>query len=49
MAQCKYCGSGTELFVDGVPVCIECDKAMQKHERKPTALELDRDTKGEGR
>jgi hypothetical protein len=29
MARCAYCGSETELFVNGTPVCVECDKARQ--------------------
>lgn len=36
MTQCKYCGSETELFVNGVPVCLECTAALEKHEKKST-------------
>jgi DNA-directed RNA polymerase subunit RPC12/RpoP len=32
MAKCTYCGSETELFVKGVPVCRECS---QEREAKP--------------
>jgi hypothetical protein len=32
MYHCKYCGADTELFVQGVPVCLECEAALAKHE-----------------
>jgi predicted amidophosphoribosyltransferase len=41
MAQCKYCGSETELTDNGGPVCIECIEALEKHDRKPQALKSD--------
>lgn len=25
MAKCAKCGAETELLVDGVPLCLECD------------------------
>ena len=41
MAECKYCGSETQLYVNNVPVCIECSEAIEKHE-KSSALKSDR-------
>jgi len=26
MAKCAYCGSETELHVNNIPVCLECDE-----------------------
>jgi hypothetical protein len=34
MAKCVYCGSETELYVNGVPVCLSCSDAPK---RKPPA------------
>jgi hypothetical protein len=32
MANCVYCGVESELFVNGVPICISCDQ-KPPHER----------------
>jgi hypothetical protein len=29
MARCVYCGAETELFLNGIPTCIECDEAHE--------------------
>ena len=34
MAKCVYCGSETELYVNGVPVCLSCSDTAR---RKPPA------------
>jgi hypothetical protein len=25
-AKCAFCGRETELYVNGVPICLECDR-----------------------
>jgi hypothetical protein len=40
MAKCVYCGSETELYVSGVPVCLSCSDAAKRKDtvrRKPPA------------
>jgi hypothetical protein len=29
MARCAYCGVETQLFSNGTPICIKCDKAHE--------------------
>src|SRR5665213_2206556 len=36
MAQCAYCRAATELFDNGVPLCLECCEA-RTITRKPSA------------
>lgn len=40
MAQCAYCSAATELFDNGVPVCLECTEA-HTIKRKPSATALE--------
>ncbi len=37
MAQCVYCKKETQLHVEGVPVCLDCDADPKKRSaaRKP--------------
>ena len=35
MAECVYCGSETELYDCGVPVCVKCSKARQNDRNYP--------------
>ena len=30
MDKCKYCGADTELYVAGVPMCIECSREAER-------------------
>jgi hypothetical protein len=34
MAKCTYCGSETELFDGGVPICLKCSE-QRETKRKP--------------
>ena len=36
MAKCVYCGSETELFDGGVPICLKCSEEREA-KRKPPA------------
>jgi hypothetical protein len=38
MAKCSQCGAETPLYVNGVPLCLECDKKRleEKEPRPPT-------------
>jgi hypothetical protein len=55
MADCTYCGAETILQVNGVPVCVQCDKRLSEPDpetRKPPAREMqdpERSKKKEGR
>ena len=42
MAQCKYCGAETQLFDSGMPICLDCAAATEKHNSRPRAPESDR-------
>ena len=36
MAACAYCGAETELYENGVPICLKCsDEREGKAQRKP--------------
>lgn len=35
MAKCSRCGADTILRVNGVPLCVECDKALSASKRGP--------------
>jgi hypothetical protein len=48
MDRCKYCGSETELLDNGVPVCLACIEALEKHERKPPASKSDQTQRSDG-
>jgi len=38
MAKCVYCGAETELYVNGVPVCLECSEEREgEPAKKPPA------------
>lgn len=37
MARCSNCGKETEMYVNGVPLCLECDKRREADLRKPPA------------
>jgi len=39
MAKCKYCGAETELYENGVAVCIACDETRHSPKKQP---EVDR-------
>ncbi len=41
MAQCKFCGSETQLFDGGVPICLDCAAAREKPKKKPPAPVVD--------
>ena len=53
MAQCKFCGSETQLFDGGVPICLKCVAGPEKPKnekpnkenakKKPPAPESERD------
>ena len=34
MAKCSYCGSETELYSGGVPICVKCSNERDS-KRKP--------------
>jgi len=36
MAKCVYCGSETELFDSGTPICVQCSEEREA-KRKPPA------------
>ena len=38
MAKCTYCGADTQLFNNGIPVCVKCDstKLLFSELRKPS-------------
>lgn len=36
MAACAYCGAETELYENGVPICLKCSDEREA-KRKPTA------------
>ena len=38
MAACAYCGAETELYENGVPICLKCSDAREA-KRKPPATE----------
>lgn len=35
MAKCVYCGSETELFTGGVPVCVKCSEEREAKSKQP--------------
>ena len=37
MAECIYCGSETELYDGGVPVCLKCSEARQSERTQPNS------------
>ena len=37
MAKCTDCGSATDLYSSGVPICVQCSDAREA-KRKPPAL-----------
>lgn len=39
MARCKYCGSETQLYDNGVPVCIKCldEEAERRKSQNPAS------------
>jgi hypothetical protein len=43
MAECVYCGSETLMFINGVPVCIDCADDLRQG-RKPVHRESSQDT-----
>ena len=36
MAKCAYCGSETELFHGGVPICVKCSEEHEAKRKLPT-------------
>lgn len=34
MARCTNCGAETSLYVNGVPVCVKCDDALQAEAKR---------------
>jgi hypothetical protein len=42
MAQCRFCGSETQLFDGGVPICLKCVAAPEKPKKKPPAPESEK-------
>jgi hypothetical protein len=32
MAQCAVCGAATELYVNGVPLCSQCDDKRENRD-----------------
>ena len=47
MAKCNYCGSETELFDCGAPVCVECsnESAARRQQRANLFHKLEEATK----
>jgi hypothetical protein len=43
MAQCKFCGSETQLFDGGVPICLNCMAVQENPKKKPPASESEKD------
>jgi hypothetical protein len=39
MALCAYCDSDTDLYMNGVPVCLECDGQGYTPDKSATADE----------
>ena len=35
MGKCHKCGTGTQLYSSGVPVCIQCVDALSKKPASP--------------
>src|SRR5258708_34260193 len=35
MARCAYCGDETELYNDGVPVCLKCTEIPETNGKPP--------------
>src|SRR6266550_5074490 len=44
MAQCAYCKAETEMYVSGVPICIECSAAPQVKRKPPLTVDQIRTT-----
>jgi len=40
MATCKQCGAETELYSNGVPVCLACAAASAKSETTANDVQL---------
>ena len=41
MAPCKQCGAGTQLYSNGVPICLACaDALVAKPELTPNDVQL---------
>ena len=41
MAACAYCGAETELYENGVPICLKCsDERDAKHRIRPPTHEI---------
>ena len=39
MTTCVYCGAGTQLYSNGIPICLACVEDLDAG-RKPPAREL---------
>ena len=33
MEKCKFCGDDTELYIAGVPTCVECSKDAERQRK----------------
>ena len=44
MAKCNFCGSVTELFDNGVPICVACSKERAIDRETPETLQEIRNT-----
>jgi hypothetical protein len=36
-AKCTFCGSDTQLYYNGVPVCLKCEQERYPNETSPPA------------
>jgi hypothetical protein len=37
MEKCAFCGTETELYYNGVPVCLKCEQERYPKKTKPPA------------
>jgi hypothetical protein len=39
MAKCVYCGTDTQLYCNGVPVCVQCANDLEAGRKPPSRQE----------
>jgi hypothetical protein len=44
MEKCAFCGAPTELYYNGVPVCLRCEKERYPQEKIATSESTKADT-----
>lgn len=41
MSNCVRCGAETIMYIEGVPVCVDCDNAAKGKQRSQSQLQAD--------